>query len=215
MMPKPSIPIPSLCLVTNRGICHKNSLLDQINEVINGGVNMVQLREKDLPARTAFELASELRSVIKHPSLLFINDRIDIALACGADGIQLSENSLPVKITRRLIGPSMLIGRSVHDLDTAIRAESDGADFIILGSIFDTPSHPGIHGKGLEFMEEVARIVKIPVIGIGGIDNHNIGEIVRTGAIGAAVTHALMASDEPHIDALRLRKQLDTAFKKT
>jgi len=175
----------------------------------------VQLREKDLPARTVFKLASELRAIIKHPSLLFINDRIDIALACGADGIQLSENSLSVKVTRRLTGPSMLIGRSVHDLDTAISAESDGADLIILGSIFTTHSHPGIYGKGLKFIEEVARIVKIPIIGIGGIDTHNIGDVARTGAIGAAVTRALMESDEPHIDALHLRTQLDTAFKKT
>lgn len=215
MMPKPRIPIPSLCFVTNRSICHKKSLLDQINGAVKGGVNIVQLREKDLPARTVFKLASELRSVVKYPSLLFINDRIDIALACGADGIQLSETSLPVKIARRLTGPSMLIGRSVHDLDTAISAESDGADLIILGSIFDTPSHPGIHGKGLEFVEQVAHIIKIPTIGIGGIDKHNIGDVVRTGAIGAAVTRALMESDEPHIDAAHLRKQLDAAFKKT
>jgi len=215
MPTKPTIPIPSLCFVTNRSVCHKKSLLDQIKGAVKGGVNIVQLREKDLPAKTVFKLASELRAVIKHPSLLFINDRIDVALACGADGIQLSENSLPVKITRKLTGPSMLIGRSVHDLDTAISAESDGADLIILGSIFDTRSHPDSHGKGLKFIEEIARIVKVPVIGIGGIDKHNIGDVARTGAIGAAVTRALMESDEPHIDALNLRTQLDTAFKKT
>ena len=135
---------------------------------------MVQLRDKDCPAEELLSLACELRRVTEGRALLIVNDRVDVALLSGADGVQLGEKALDAASARRLVGSEMLIGRSVHSVEGAAEAEADGADFLVLGTIFETASHPGADTGGLELVRDVTGMVGIPVIGIGGISESNM-----------------------------------------
>ena len=116
--------LPSLCFVTDRKVCGDKPLEDVVSQAIDGGANVVQLREKDLPAGELFALGVRLRAVTKNRSLLLINDRLDIVQACGADGVQLPENGLPTSVARWVLGRHALIGRSVHSVEAAKQAET-------------------------------------------------------------------------------------------
>ncbi len=151
---------------------------------------MVQLREKDLPSGELYSLAMQVKSAIAGRALFFVNDRVDIALACGADGVQLGELALPVEAVRR-IGGGLLIGRSVHSAEGAIQAERAGADLLTVGTIFATPSHPGGRTGGLALVEDVAAAVDTPFLGIGGVDASNSADVVARGAAGVAVISAV------------------------
>ena len=130
------LPVPCLALVTDRRLCPPGSLADRVERAIAGGVDLVQLREKDLPAGELMALARELRRVTRGRALLLVNDRVDVALACEADGVQLGEAGVPANVARKLMGPELLIGRSVHGEAGARQAEADGADFLVVGTIF-------------------------------------------------------------------------------
>lgn len=157
---------------------------------------MVQLREKGLPAKRLLELALRLQSITSDRALLFINDRVDVALDIKADGVQLPENGLPVEAVRRLDG-RLLVGRSVHTTSGGAKAEAEGADFLIAGSVFKTTSHPNSVAGGLGLINSLVNTVNIPVIGIGGIDTSNVESVMRTGASGVAVVTAITESVEP------------------
>ena len=179
---------------------------------VDGGVGMVQLREKDCPAGELLALARELRCVTEGRALLIVNDRVDIAMLCGADGVQLGENGLDAASARRLVGSDMLIGRSVHSVEGAVEAESAGADFLVLGTIFETASHPGADTGGLDLVRDVAGRVRIPVIGIGGISESNIAGLVESGAAGAAVITAISMVADPREAAARLSEAMRRAY---
>ena len=173
---------------------------------------MVQLREKDCPAGELLALARELRSVTEGRALLIINDRVDIALLSGADGVQLGENGLDAASARRLVGSKMLIGRSVHSVEGAVKAEASGADFLVLGTIFDTASHPGADTGGLKLVRDVTDRVGIPVIGIGGISESNIAGLVESGAAGAAVITAVSMAADPKAASFKIRETMRQAY---
>ena len=154
---------PALCLVTDRLRCNGRRIEDVVDAAVEGGVGLVQLREKDLPAADLYELALSLRAITKGRARLFINDRVDVALAAEADGVQLGENALPVDAARRIVGDRLLLGRSVHSVAGAIDAEEKGADLLTLGTIFATASHPGAYTGGIALVEEVAAAVSLPV----------------------------------------------------
>ena len=126
----PIFPNPCVAVVTKRSICAVGSLVECKAQAGAGGVDLVQMREKDLPTYKLLDLALKLRDVTRGKALLAVNDRVDIALACGADAIQLGENSMPVAVARRLLGTEYLIGRSVHSLDGAREAEVQGLSLI-------------------------------------------------------------------------------------
>ena len=188
---------PTLCLVTDRLRCNGRRIEDVVDAAVDGGAGMVQLREKDLPATELFSLAQRLKDVIGSRAQLFINDRIDIALAANADGVQLGENALPLQAARQVSGRKLLLGRSVHSVSGGLDAEAQGADILTLGTIFPTASHPGARAGGSELVREVAAAVKIPFLGIGGIDASNVGRIIAEGAAGAAVITALTTAPDP------------------
>ena len=144
---KPKLPLPCLCLVTDRARAASGDLVDTARAAVEGGVGMIQLREKDLPASELLSLARELRSVTEGRALLIVNDRVDVALLSGADGVQLGEKGLDAASARRLVGPDMLIGRSVHSVEGAAEAEADGADFLVLGTIFESLASRSGHGR--------------------------------------------------------------------
>ena len=172
---------------------------------------MVQLREKDLPAAELYALALRLKSAIRGRALLFVNDRIDVALAADADGVQLGENALSLPVAKRIAGGELLLGRSVHSVDGAVNAEAQGADLLVLGTIFPTTSHPGARAGGAQLVREVAAAVRAPFLAIGGIDTSNVGEAVAGGAAGAAVITAITTASDPAAQSARLLDAMQSA----
>ncbi len=189
-----------LYLITDRRlITHHASLITAVREALRGGVRAIQLREKDLGTRELLSLAYKMRRLTaKYRARLFINDRLDIALAVGADGVHLTQRSVPVDAVRSAIGVSpLLIGVSTHSLNEAIKAERGGADFITLGPVYRTPSKlrygPPI---GLETLKEVCERVRIPVFAIGGIKARRIGQVMKAGAYGVAMISEIFGADD-------------------
>jgi len=169
---------------------------------------MVQLREKGLPSRDLLALAREVRKVTRNGALFFVNDRVDVAMASGADGVQLGEQSMSISAARQVAGNEFLIGRSVHDLYGAEDAEREGADFLIVGTIFQSRSHPGLAAAGTELISEIRERVSIPMIGIGGISAANAAQVVEAGANGVAVIGAILDAVDHRAAAEKLSDAL-------
>jgi thiamine-phosphate pyrophosphorylase len=192
-----------LYLITDRNGCAGRDLLTVIEEALKGGVKAVQLREKDLPARDLCNLALEMRELTRRfGARLFINDRIDIAMAVNADGVHLGESGIPAGVARKLLGKGKLIGASCHSLESALSAQERGADFITCGPVFHTPSKAA-YGEpiGLPLLAEVASSTNIPVFAIGGIKMGNIGEVMAAGVSGVALISAVIAAADPKGEA--------------
>jgi len=188
-----------LYLITDRKQAPDGDLCTAVELALRGGVRAVQLREKDLPPRQLYRLALELREVTAgHGALLFINDRLDIALAADADGVHLGESSLPVARVRELAGERLLIGVSCHDLAGALAAQQGGADFITFSPVFYTPSKAG-YGEpvGIERLAEACRELRIPVFALGGIKPDTIHTVLDQGAHGIALISAILAAGDP------------------
>jgi thiamine-phosphate pyrophosphorylase len=189
-----------LYLVTDRHQTCGRPLVPLLREALGAGLRAVQLRERDLATRPLLALAEEvLRLTREHKALLLINDRVDLVLAVGADGVHLRSDSLPVAAARRLLGPHRLIGVSAHSVDEVVRAESEGADFVLLGPVYDTPSKRAYGPPiGLRPIEGATSRCRLPVLAIGGITAARIGEVRRAGASGVAVSSAILsAADVP------------------
>jgi thiamine-phosphate pyrophosphorylase len=129
--------------------------------------------------------------------LLFVNDRIDVALACEADGVQLGEEGLPVEVARWVSRSRLLLGRSVHGVGGAETAEAEDADILVVGAVFPTGSHPGTVSQGVELLEGVRSRTRIPFLAIGGVNASNVQAVIEAGASGTAVISAIMRSDDP------------------
>ncbi len=186
----------SLCLVTDRSVV-TGSLQEAVEECLAAGLRAVQLREKDLAPRDLLSLARKLReSTSRHGAWLFVNDRADVALAVGADGVQRTGSSLPVSSLRSISPPGFLIGASVHSVADARAAEPEGADFLFFGPVYDTPSKRRYGPpQGLAALERVASTVRLPVFAIGGVTPARVAELGRAGASGVAVIGALLETE--------------------
>lgn len=188
-----------LYLITDRTQTAGRELPAVIAEALTGGVRSVQLREKDLSARQQLELAVQLRTLTReHNARLLINERIDIALAVGADGVQVGAGSLPVTEVRRLLGPELLIGYSAHTLGEALQAERDGADFVTFGPVYRTPSKLK-YGEpvGIAQLAEVVSSLGIPVFALGGVKEASIPAVMATGCHGVALISAIISDPDP------------------
>jgi thiamine-phosphate pyrophosphorylase len=177
-----------LCYITDRAALSPQGLLPRIAAAARAGVNLVQIREKDLPAR---ELASLTRGALEAArgtsTRIVVNDRLDVALALGADGAHFGSASLPLREARRMAPADFLMGASCHSLHEAIEAESAGADYILLGPIFSTPSKIRFGTPlGIEKLGEVAGRAKIPVLALGGITVERVRKCRDAGAAGVA-----------------------------
>ena len=204
------IPKPCLCLVTDLLLCSgdPDMLVERVAGAVAGGVDLVQLREKGLASGKLLDLALKLREATFGSALLFVNARVDVAVACEADGVQLGESAMPVASARKLIEDGMLIGRSVHTLDRATQAVEQGADFLVAGSIFRTGSHPVADVVGTQLLSGITGAVRIPVLGIGGIDASNVAEVIGSGAHGAAVISAILGSNDPEQAARDMKRAM-------
>lgn len=196
-------PLPRLHLVTDRHACAGRALAEVVAAAVRGGLRLVQLRERDWPAAELLAVARALKGLA--PALrLVVNDRVDVASVAEADGVQLPEHGLPVAAARQLLGANRLIGRSVHSVAAAREAAREGADYVVLGTIFATSSKPGRVPAGLGLVEEVSRAVTLPVIAIGGIVEENVATVLRAGAYGVAVRAAILGAPDPRAATARL-----------
>src|SRR5579862_1652696 len=189
--------LPSLYLITDRTLTNGRPLEDIVHDACEGGVRMVQLREKDLPNRELYDLARTLRTITNQfGTKLLINGRIDIALAAEADGVHLPVNGVPIAVARKALNKG-IIGASTHSLTQAEKAQDDGADFITFGPIFSTPSKEKYGpALGLTVLKEITSKIKIPVFAIGGITPERAAECRAHGAHGVAVISAVMGARE-------------------
>ncbi|MGQ9572683.1 MAG: thiamine phosphate synthase [Dehalococcoidia bacterium] len=205
------LPILCLTLITDRRLCQGLSLEEAVAQGVAGGVNVVQLREKDLTAAQLVPLADRLRTITQDKALLIVNGHLDVALLCAADGIHLPERGPSVAATRRLAGDGFIIGRSVHSAEEAVKAQEEGADYVQVGAIFPTRSHPDQRPAGLALLQTVAARVTIPIVAVGGITAENVGDVMRAGASGVAVISAILDSPSPAVAARRLAEAVAKA----
>lgn len=189
----------SLYLVTDRNLCGSQSLLSVVDEAVAGGVSCVQLREKDLDSRQFVEQAKALQKVLQPLCIpLIINDRVDVALASGAAGVHLGQSDMHIRDARPLLGDSVIIGISAESVEDAVAAEGDGADYIGISPVFSTSTKKDIaQPLGLAGVSRIRELVQIPLVGIGGISEHNAAEVIHHGADGVAVVSAIVSADSP------------------
>jgi thiamine-phosphate pyrophosphorylase len=188
-----------LYLITDRKLFgSSDAMLEAVEKALQGGVKAVQLREKDLKTRELLGLAYEIRVLTaRYGAKLFVNDRVDIALAVEADGVQLGGMSIPVQAARKASEGRLLVSVSTHSVQEAQQAVADGADFIILGPVYETPSKMQ-YGRplGIHLLNEAARNCMIPVFAIGGITIERIEEVLSQGASGAALISAILTAED-------------------
>ena len=186
-----------LYLITDKKlVIRHSSLIAVVRQALKGGVRAVQLREKHLETRELLEMADKMRDLTRQfNASFFINDRFDIAIAVGADGVHLTQNSIPAAAVRKAVKKKLLIGVSTHSLKEAREAEKGGADFITVGPVYRTPSKLK-YGKpiGLDILKKITSKMNIPVFAIGGIKSSNINYIKEAGAYGAAMIREVLAS---------------------
>jgi thiamine-phosphate pyrophosphorylase len=189
----------SLIVITDAQAAQPRSLLDVVRQALMAGAPAVQLRDKSATARALYNEALALRRLTSEfNALLFINDRLDVALAAGADGVHLGPDDMPVQAARRAAPAPFLIGWSTDDPAEARRAEAAGADYIGTGAVFGTLSKEvGGQRIGPERLALVVQSVRIPVVGIGGIEPANVAQVALAGAAGAAVIRSIMSAPDP------------------
>jgi thiamine-phosphate pyrophosphorylase len=179
-------------------------------EAVKGGANIIQLREKDMAAREIVDLGRAIRKAIAGKDALFIvNDRPDIALAAGADGVHIGQDDIPPDAARAVIGKDKILGISTHSLGQALSAQKSGADYIGVGPVFSTPTKPDYEAVGLDLIREVQRAVSIPFVAIGGINGDNIAQVIGAGARRIAVVRAVCGAQDIRNAARILKERLD------
>lgn len=202
-----------LYVITDAKLSRGRSHLEVIRAAIAGGATVVQYREKEGTTRQMMEEARALRELARQAGVPFIvNDRVDIALAVDADGVHVGQDDMPAPLARKLMGPEKIVGVSVDNLEQALQAERDGADYVGAGPILATPTKPDAAPPiGLEGLAEICRQVSIPVVAIGGINETNAAAVIAAGAAGVAVVSAVVAAPDVEAAARRLREIVDTA----
>lgn len=197
----------SLYLVTDRSLSLGRSLESVVAQAVEGGVTMVQLREKDCSTLEFYEQAILLKKCLHPYNIpLIINDRLDIALACDADGLHIGQSDMPYDIARKLLGRDKIIGLSVECIQDAVNANELDVDYIGISPVFGTPTKTDTApALGLNGVQEIVKISRHPAVGIGGINKTNAAEIISAGAEGISVVSAIMSAIDPKESALELK----------
>jgi thiamine-phosphate pyrophosphorylase len=185
------------------------NLLETVEAALKGGLTLVQYRDKDALDSQRLENAQQLCQLCHHYGALFIiNDRVDLALAVDADGVHLGQEDMPIATARQLLGPQRLIGRSTTNSDEMQRAIAEGADYIGVGPIYETPTKEGKAAVGLEYVRYAMNNSSVPWFAIGGIDTTNINDVIDAGASRVAVVRSLMQAEQPTLVTQYLISQL-------
>jgi len=199
---------PTLYLVTDRGLSLGRSLEWVVEKAVKGGASLVQLREKDLDTRPFIETAVALREILDRYGVpLLINDRVDVALAAGADGVHLGRQDMPYEMARQILGKEAIIGLSVETYEQAEQVSKLEADYIAISPVYTTPTKKELTEElGLEGVRHITGICPQPAVGIGSIKPHNAGDVIRAGADGIAVVSGICSADDPEQAARELRR---------
>ena len=186
-----------LYLVTDEASLQNVNLLDAVEEALQAGVTLVQYREKKGLGKEMLKKAMALRILCHRYHIpLIVNDRLDVALLSGADGVHLGQDDLPVEEARRLTGPDFIIGATAHNVQEALAAQAAGADYLGCGAVFATTTKRDTVPLGLEGLCAIRKAVHIPIAGIAGVTAKNYGQVLATGADGAAVVSAILGTED-------------------
>lgn len=203
----------TLYLVTDANLSRGRSPREVVEAAILGGVTVVQYREKSASTRRMIDEALELRDLCRRYSVPFIvDDRVDVALAVQADGVHVGQDDMPASLARRLIGHDKILGVSAENMEQALAAQADGADYIGASPIFATPTKPDAPPPiGVAGLLQMARTCPLPIVAIGGLNATNAGSMIRAGAAGVAVVSAIVGADDVQAAASELRHVIDLA----
>ena len=202
-----------LYVITGESKARGRGHLNVAAAALAGGADVIQLRAKDTPVRVALEIALGMAEMVRsrpERRLFLVNDRVDVAMASGADGVHLGQSDMPVAAARGLLGPYAVIGATAATIEEALRAEQEGADYIGVGPVFYTPTKPDAgEVLGLDRLREIKRRCRIPVVAIGGIGKENLEEVLCAGASGIAVISAITEAGDMEAAARELRAMID------
>lgn len=199
-----------LYAVTDRAWTGKMSLYEQVETALQGGATCVQLREKHLDRETFLQEARDLVQLCHRYGVPFIvNDEVDIAVECGADGVHVGQEDMKAADVRAKVGPQMMIGVSAHTVEEALEAVKNGADYLGVGAVFSTSTKTDVSVLSMETLRAVCNAVKVPVVAIGGISEHNLMQLSGSGVDGVAVVSAIFAAEDPKAAAQKLRELSD------
>jgi len=198
-----------LYVITDREALQYGTLAEVVAAALDGGADVIQLRDKKAADKELVETAGALLKITRPRGVpLIINDRVEVAKASGADGLHLGQGDGSLQAARLALGPDVIIGRSTHSEDEALKAEQDGFDYIGVGPVFPTPTKPSYSPVGLALVRFAASNLKVPFVAIGGIGLQNIAEVRLAGAHTVAVVRAVMASAHPREAVMTLRRNL-------
>ena len=201
-----------LYAVTDRSWLRDRSLADCVRQAVEGGATFVQLREKEAPFDEIVALGRELGAICREAGVPFvIDDDVDVALACGADGVHVGQDDMACAEARRRLGPDAIVGVSAQTVAQALQAQADGADYLGVGALIPTPTKPDAVDVTRDELRAICDAVDIPVVGIGGLNAQTIPTIAGCGADGAAVVSAIFAAD----DCLRATQELRAVCERT
>ena len=202
-------------LVTDRCLCREKTLSDVVMQAVQGGVAYIQLREKDISTRLFVEEARAIKTILKpHKVPLIINDRIDVALACGAEGVHIGQDDMPYSIARKLMGTKAIIGLSVETWADVEESKSLDVDYIGASPIYSTPTKTDTKGAwGLEGLAKIRAFSRHPLVAIGGINESNATDVIAAGADCIAVVSAICSADNPATATRNLKNIIDAINK--
>ena len=194
-----------LYVVTDEGLSRGKTHVEIAREAVAGGADVIQLRDKTMESASLYAAALEIAEICKGKALFFVNDRLDIALAAGADGVHVGQSDLPADVVRKLVPKDFLIGVSVGSVEEAEKAVRDGADYVAVSPVFSTASKSdaGV-GHGLDTARAICEAVSVPVVGIGGLNKENIAEVIKAGIDGIAVISAVVSQEDISASAAEL-----------
>ena len=200
----------TLYAVSDRSWLGERTLAQVVEKVLRGGATFLQLREKELDREAILAEAREIQAIAARYRVPFvINDSVDIALACDADGVHVGQTDLMGRDVRALIGPDKILGITANTVELAVAAEKAGADYIGAGAVFGTTTKQNAKNLSLDTLKAICQAVSIPVVAIGGVNADNLPQLAGTGAAGAAVVSALFAQKDPEEAARRMRALAD------
>jgi thiamine-phosphate pyrophosphorylase len=197
--------------VTDRGLCGKKPLEEVVIEAVKGGAAYVQLREKDVSTGFFLEEAKRIKKLLEQYRVpLIINDRVDVALACGAEGVHIGQEDMPYEIVRKLMGQKAIIGLSVETWEDVKASQKMDVNYIGVSPVFSTPTKTDTKGAwGLEGLAKIKAFSRHPLVAIGGINESNVSEVVKAGADCIAVVSAICASPHSEAAARRINKMIN------
>ena len=203
-----------LYAVTDRAWVGRQSLYEQVASALKGGVTCVQLREKELEAEAFLQEAIALSALCRQQGVpFFINDNVEIAIKCHADGVHVGQEDMKAAQVRQLVGKDMVIGVSVHTVDEALDAVKNGADYLGVGAMFSTSTKSDADVLSMETLREICAAVDVPVVAIGGIGKDNIAQLAGTGVDGVALVNAIFACEDIEGECRLLRRLSEEMIK--